>query len=87
VTNVRTGLTTYAYKLDTGPWSAYREGRRITCIKCPLGWSRRSILDMTLSVAKVIRHNGLETVRVERVRSVRWAPSHPNADSQLRWHR
>ena len=65
ITNQRTGLSVYAWKLDTGPWSCYRGDRRITALKCPDTWHRRSMVDLTPAVAAAIRHNGYERVVVD----------------------
>lgn len=65
IENIRTGKYTVAVKLDTGTYSCYNaDNKRITALVCPLGWKRKSILDMTLKVARAIDHNGLDKIRV-----------------------
>lgn len=67
VTNLRTNLSTLARKLDTGPWSAYRDGERITCLDCPPGWRRRSMVDLSRAVAAAIGHDGYDPIEVRKV--------------------
>lgn len=71
VEHARTGARTWAWRLDSGPWSCYApDGARTVALQCPNG-KRRSIADLSLRVAREIGHDGYDPIRLRWHRPVR----------------
>ena len=59
-----TGRSATAIVLDRGPSSCYSSRRRITRLKCPPGWLRKTIADLPPALTRLIGHDGLDLVTV-----------------------